>query len=122
MTVYVDPIFLAVPRTAQARRHGEAWCHLTADTPEELHAFAARLGMKRLWAQREERGYGLHYDIIPSKRALAVRLGRRSRPPWRLPIGSWPMPAPGARGRPSCHRLSRTACSPGKCPRQRRAQ
>jgi hypothetical protein len=52
-------------------RHGHQWCHLFADEAdcEELHAFARRLGMKRDWFQ------GDHYDLVPTKRVLGVRLG-----------------------------------------------
>jgi hypothetical protein len=48
-------------------------CHLIADTNEELHAFAARLGLKRAWFQAKSSGP--HYDLTASKRAIAVRLG-----------------------------------------------
>jgi hypothetical protein len=57
-------------------RHGHRWAHLTS-TPDEdpdfskLHAFAARLGMQRRWFDKD------HYDLVPTKRALAVRLGAR---------------------------------------------
>lgn len=47
-------------------------CHLIADTVEELHRFAARLGLKREWFQTHG---GPHYDLTAGKRALAVRLG-----------------------------------------------
>lgn len=49
-------------------------CHLTTDGPlEELHEFAARLGMKRSWFQ--EHPYAPHYDLVPTRRALALELG-----------------------------------------------
>lgn len=56
------------------RRHGHRWCHLSStpdDDPDfaELHAFAARLGMKPQWFQ------GDHCDLVPTKRAAAVKLG-----------------------------------------------
>lgn len=76
MTVYVDET-RDWTRLAKMRglRHTH-WCHMTADTEEELHAFAARLGLKRSWFQKKsERDYRWHYDIVPSKRAQAVRLG-----------------------------------------------
>ena len=68
MPVYVDePIF---------RRWGSRWCHLTADTPEELHAFAARLGLERSRFQRKPgRPWVDHYDIAEDKRSQAVELG-----------------------------------------------
>lgn len=44
-------------------------CHMVADTPEELHAMADKIGVARRWFQ------GDHYDICLSKRAAALRLG-----------------------------------------------
>lgn len=48
-------------------------CHLIADTNEELHEFARRLGLKRSWFQAK--ASGPHYDLTAGKRSLAVRLG-----------------------------------------------
>ena len=48
-------------------------CHLIADTNEELHEFAARLGMRRSWFQKATSGP--HYDLTEPKRRLAVSLG-----------------------------------------------
>lgn len=76
MAVYVDEI-RDYTRVAKMRglRHTH-WCHLTADTEQELHTFAARLGLRRSWFQKKsDRDYRWHYDIVPSKRAQAVRLG-----------------------------------------------
>lgn len=78
MTVYVDEVrdWTIIAR-ARGLRHTH-WCHLTADTEAELHTFAARLGLKRAWFQKKsDRDYRWHYDIVPSKRAQAVRLGAR---------------------------------------------
>jgi hypothetical protein len=48
-------------------------CHLITDGPnEELHAFAARLGLKRSWFQTDG---DPHYDLTAGKRRQAVRLG-----------------------------------------------
>jgi hypothetical protein len=70
VTVYVDDF--RVP--ARVGRLTGRWSHLTADTVEELHAFAARLGMKRSWFQ--DKGDGRwHYDVTDPKRAAAVELG-----------------------------------------------
>lgn len=44
-------------------------CHMVADTEQELHAMADRIGVARRWYQ------GDHYDIALSKRALAVQSG-----------------------------------------------
>lgn len=48
-------------------------CHLIAGTNEELHAFAARLGLKRGWFQPA--GSGPHYDLTAGKRVVAVNFG-----------------------------------------------
>jgi hypothetical protein len=49
-------------------------CHLITDGPnEELHRFAARLGLRRSWFQPS--ASGPHYDVTASKRALALKLG-----------------------------------------------
>ena len=72
MSVYVDPLF-RWPNAPKIRGRNVEWCHLTADTPDELHAFAAQLGLKRAWAQRDT--YAGHYDLTAGMRARAVRLG-----------------------------------------------
>jgi hypothetical protein len=48
-------------------------CHLSADTVEELHAFAARLGLRREWFQNHPKMP--HYDLTKSRREQALRLG-----------------------------------------------
>src|SRR3954470_20387192 len=46
------------------------WCHMAVDGPfEELHAFAAELGIPR------HRFQGDHYDLPPWLRSRAVELG-----------------------------------------------
>lgn len=66
MSVYVDQLF-TTPRSRRWR-HDSA-CHLMADTLAELHAFAARIGLKRCWFQ------GDHYDLTEGRRAAAVQAG-----------------------------------------------
>jgi hypothetical protein len=76
--VYVDDLSPGVPTDAQARRvgarNGDLWCHLFADTAEELRTFAARLGMRPEWLQHAgtERE---HFDLTPGRRTRAIRLG-----------------------------------------------
>lgn len=48
-------------------------CHLTADTLDELHAFASLLGLKRAWFQKHPKLD--HYDLTPRKRLAALTLG-----------------------------------------------
>lgn len=57
-------------------RAGKVWCHMVSDEgPDELHAFAARIGLKREWSQERPKASAHHYDLTPSRRALAVKLG-----------------------------------------------
>ncbi len=65
MSVYVDdPVTLW---------RGQRWAHLMADTLDELHAMAARLGMPRRAFQ--DKRSGAHYDLTEELREQAVRLG-----------------------------------------------
>lgn len=65
MTVYVDDMH----RYDAGRFRRMKMSHMIADTDEELHAMAARIGISRRWYQ------GDHYDISLGKRALAVTAG-----------------------------------------------
>lgn len=71
MTVYVDDMHLyPVGQFGRMKM-----CHMLADTDEELHAMADRIGVARRWWQSPARTSGSHYDIAMSKRALAVAAG-----------------------------------------------
>lgn len=48
-------------------------CHMMADTLEELHEMADKLGLKREWLHEHPRMP--HYDICKSNRAKAIKLG-----------------------------------------------
>jgi len=84
MTVYVDDAHIPATVRNGPARHTSTWCHLFADTPGELHAFAARLGLRRSWFQPgPARGDGSpspywHYDLTAGKRRQALRLGARA--------------------------------------------
>lgn len=67
MTVYVDD--------AIWYWLGSRWCHLLADDIDELHCFAARLGIHRLSYQGPPKTSAPHYDITGLERDRAVRLG-----------------------------------------------
>jgi hypothetical protein len=57
--------------------------HLQADSLSELHAFAARLGLRRAWFQtRPARPEHDHYDLSRSGREQAIALGAIDEP-WR---------------------------------------
>lgn len=72
MTVYLDD-------WRQPARLGpvdDRWSHLVADTDDELHAFAARMGMRREWFQHKEaRPHQSHYDLPERARPEALALG-----------------------------------------------
>lgn len=53
------------------------WCHMWTDGDiSELHAFAHKLGLKRPWLHADGGGGRFpHYDLSPSKRRLAVKMG-----------------------------------------------
>jgi hypothetical protein len=65
MAVYVDD--------AVTLWRGQRWAHLMADTLDELHAFAARLGLHR--DKFQDKTSGAHYDVPAPLREQAVRLG-----------------------------------------------
>jgi hypothetical protein len=66
VAVMVDPL----REYPDVRLPFEHWCHMAGDAGfEELHAFAARLGIPR------HRFQGDHYDLPPHLRARAVELG-----------------------------------------------
>ena len=48
-------------------------CHMIADSLEELHAMADKIGIQRKWFQSNSRFP--HYDICAAKRRLAVKEG-----------------------------------------------
>lgn len=48
-------------------------CHMIADTLDELHAMAERIGLQRRWFQNKRSGP--HYDLTRSRREKAVAAG-----------------------------------------------
>ncbi|AYG47263.1 DUF4031 domain-containing protein [Pseudomonas sp. Leaf58] len=67
MTVYVD--------AEGIRWRGREWCHLVADSLDELHSFADRLGLKRSWFQSKT--LYPHYDVTKSVRSRALAMGAK---------------------------------------------
>ena len=68
MAVYVD--------VAIWERWERLWCHLLADDPAELHAFAARIGCRReRFQSRPRRPWIDHYDIDEPRRCTAIERG-----------------------------------------------
>jgi hypothetical protein len=54
---------------------GLKWAHLLADDVDELHRFAARLGIHRASYQGPPRTSVPHYDVTPYERQRAIALG-----------------------------------------------
>jgi hypothetical protein len=55
---------------------GRRWCHLLADEEQELHAFAAALGLRRAWFQHSPaKPWKDHYDLPEHVRREAVAAG-----------------------------------------------
>lgn len=71
MTVYVDALVAHMPTRSFAFG---ASCHMAADTPEELRAFAERLGLKPEWVQRPGT-WQEHFDLTAKLKAQALELG-----------------------------------------------
>lgn len=107
--VYVDDMFLSADvedYTNGNRIVRGKWCHLTADTTEELQAFARKLGLNPDWFQpaktvpdneytrancperigKVRPGSRDHYDLTERVRQRAIRLGAK---PVRFGCEDW---------------------------------
>lgn len=71
MSVYVDSLRMPA-RVGPIQAN---WSHLTADTTEELLAFAAKLGLRPSWIQNPGHIWKEHFDVTDTKRDQAIRLG-----------------------------------------------
>ncbi len=75
MTVYVDELRRQRASSMRAMRaglpHNHMWCHLMADTEDELSAMAYQLGLKISWKHED------HYDLTPPRRKRAIELGAK---------------------------------------------
>ena len=70
MTIYIDPPIWP--------GHGHLWSHMISDQSyEELHAFAARIGIPRRGFERD------HYDVIAERYSVALAAGAQ---PFRHPV------------------------------------
>lgn len=63
MTVYVDEVMSTTP--IPGKWPFKYSCHMLATTEEELHQFAQKLGLKRIWFQKHEyNSRGDHYGRV----------------------------------------------------------
>ena len=77
MTIYVDKLFTTIRKSSWPY---DKACHMTTDSDdiEELHRFAAHLGLKRAWFQGHNPNPALHhYDLTEKKRQRALDLGAK---------------------------------------------
>ncbi len=68
MTVYVDDMC----DTEMGKFRRMKMSHMIADSEDELHNMAGKIGVSRRWYQ------GDHYDVCKSKRAIAINLGAKA--------------------------------------------
>lgn len=75
MTVYVDDMFRKATVPNGGRTVSGLWCHMQADTREELDAMADKIGLRRSWIQHPDDDVKRHYDVTVPRREAAVREG-----------------------------------------------
>jgi hypothetical protein len=86
MTVYVHKL-RGQSGLLSGRRLDDPWFGLTADTEDELHAFAARLGLPRNMFQpgtpsgSQQVSVTGHYEVTEGERDQAVTLGAQAITP-----------------------------------------
>lgn len=73
MTVYIDKLRYYPPGTVNFKGASH-WCHMWTDGDiDELHRFAARIGMRYEWFQKHR--VLNHYDLIARRRNAAIKAG-----------------------------------------------
>lgn len=73
MSIYVDPLKIWGGNDAPYCFRNKPSCHMYADTIDELHKMAIKIGMKLSWFQQDSRLP--HYDLVSSKRIKAIKFG-----------------------------------------------
>ncbi len=92
MAIYVDEAVIPW--------RGQKWAHLMCSDIEELHAFAAKIGLKRSWFQDKRIP---HYDVNTNKRRQAIAAGA-------IPVGWGEIPEDALRRADDGTYHGRAAC------------
>ena len=74
MSVYVDQAFISATVHNGSAVHTSKWCHLMADSTDELVEFGKRIGLKESWLQSRGK-VTEHFDVTQPKRRAAVAAG-----------------------------------------------
>jgi hypothetical protein len=74
IAVYVDDAYIQATVKSGSLKHASKWCHMTADSTEELTAFAIKLGLQAKYIQFPGT-WKEHFDITEPKRKKAVSYG-----------------------------------------------
>ncbi len=75
--VYVDELRYyptTMIRSAQARRYGNYWSHVWADSEAELLEFARSIKLPLRWLQHAGTRH-VHFDVTPARRDRVLRAG-----------------------------------------------
>ena len=74
MSVYVDSAGIRADVPNGNRVVRGVWCHMTADSTDELLAMAVKIGLRPSWIQHPGQWHE-HFDLTLSRRRLAVAAG-----------------------------------------------
>lgn len=74
MPVYVDDFRIPATVPNGNRTVKGVWCHMTADTTEELLEMAEKIGLKPQWIQHPGT-WKEHFDVTEPRRRAAVANG-----------------------------------------------
>ena len=81
--IYVDDAGIQATVADGKRHYNARWSHLFCDGDlDELHAFAASIGMQRRWFQDWPEHRYPHYDLVAWRRLSAIEAGAVAVP-WR---------------------------------------
>ena len=87
MSVYVD--FMMGCLRNKNWKHNES-CHLFADSEDELHELAQKIGLRRSWSQNRQKKTSFpHYDLTRSMREKAIKAGAIELTDRRSIVAKW---------------------------------